>query len=169
MLSLSFARPSTAPIRRIAGLAAMAVLIAACGASSTTSAPTAATNPTAGPGTGGTGAAINVTEADFKIEPSATTTAAGPVTFHITNSGTQAHEFVVVKTDKAADQLPTSSAGTEVEEDGAGLTVVDEAEDIAAGASTDLNITLEAGHYVLLCNVPGHYALGMHVDFTVAP
>jgi uncharacterized cupredoxin-like copper-binding protein len=170
MHDLAFHSPAV-PVRRAAGLAAAAMLLAACGSASTSSAPTAAANPTGGGagGSAGVGGAINVTEADFKIEPSATTAAPGPVTFHITNSGTQVHEFVVLKTDTAGDKLPMATDAPEVQEDATGLTVVDEAEDIAAGATADLSVTLEAGHYVLICNVPGHYTLGMHTDFTVGP
>lgn len=29
-------------------------------------------------------------------------------------------------------------------------------------------MSLPAGHYVLLCNLPGHYAGGMRADLTVA-
>ena len=147
----------------MAGTLGAALLLAACGGATTTSAPTAA-----GATSGGGGAQITVTEADFKIEPSATTAAPGPVTFKITNSGAQVHEFVVVKTETSGDKLPMASGGIEVDEDAAG-TVVDEVEDLAAGASADLDVTLDAGHYVLLCNVSGHYSLGMHADFTVGP
>jgi uncharacterized cupredoxin-like copper-binding protein len=27
---------------------------------------------------------------------------------------------------------------------------------------------LKAGHYALVCNLPGHYKAGMHVDFWTA-
>ena len=152
------------PIRRIAGALGAAVLVASCGGATTTSAPTGA-----GQTTGAGGAQITVTETDFKIEPNPTTAAPGPVTFKISNSASQVHEFVVVKTETPGDQLPLASGGVEVAEDAAGLTVVDEVEDLAAGASADLDVTLDAGHYVLLCNVAGHYSLGMHTDFTVGP
>ncbi|HET9852890.1 MAG TPA: sulfocyanin-like copper-binding protein [Candidatus Limnocylindrales bacterium] len=142
-----------------------AVLLAACGGSGTTPPPTAG-GPPATSGTGATGG-ITATESDFKIEVSAATAAAGPVTFHVTNSGAQTHEFVVIKTDTAADALPTDDSGAEVDEDASGLTVVDEVEDLAPGTSADLDVTLDAGKYVLICNVPGHYQLGMHTEFTV--
>ena len=89
--------------------------------------------------------------------------------FHVTNAGTQVHEFVVIKTEAKADQLPIASSGTEVDEDASALDVVDEVEDLAAGASQDLSVTLDAGHYVVICNVAGHYQLGMHADFTAGP
>lgn len=149
-------------VHRVAGLLETAVLLAACGSSATTPAP----NATTGPGNAGPGA-ITATESDFKIELSTATAAPGPVTFHVTNSGAQTHEFVIIKTDTAQDALPTDDSGNEVDEDAAGLTVVDEVEDLAPGASEDLTATLDAGSYVLICNVAGHYQLGMHTAFTV--
>jgi uncharacterized cupredoxin-like copper-binding protein len=154
-------------------LLGVGLLLAACGNAGTTTAPTtgpiastpAATTPAGSAAAG----AITATESEFKIEMSPTTAAPGPVTFQITNSGTQVHEFVVVKTDVAADALPQKTDEPEVDEDASSLTAVDEVEDIAAGASASLDVTLEAGHYVLFCNVPGHYQLGMHTDFTVGP
>ena len=146
-----------------------AVLFAACGSGTATTAPGNTPAGTASASSSGAGAAITATEADFKIDLSASSAKPGPVTFRITNTGTQVHEFVLVRTDLADDKLPLASPGTEVDEDAGELTAVDEVEDIAAGASADLDVTLEAGHYVLFCNVPGHYPLGMHADFTVAP
>jgi len=29
-------------------------------------------------------------------------------------------------------------------------------------------VTLDAGSYVLICNLPGHYRQGMHSSFTVS-
>jgi uncharacterized cupredoxin-like copper-binding protein len=47
------------------------------------------------------------------------------------------------------------------------LEVVDEVEDIAPGTSAPLNLTLDPGSYAVICNLPGHYANGMHTTFTV--
>ena len=30
-----------------------------------------------------------------------------------------------------------------------------------------LDVSLKAGSYVIICNLPGHYASGMHTAFTV--
>ena len=38
---------------------------------------------------------------------------------------------------------------------------------ISAGVSRKLVLDLPAGHYVLICNVPGHYQLGMRTALTV--
>ena len=96
----------------------------------------------------------------------ATAAKAGSVTFAITNKGTIPHEFVVFKSDLAVDKLPMLADGTAVDEEGAGLTSVDEVEDIAVGATPTLTVTLPAGHYIVICNLPGHYQSGMHAAFT---
>jgi uncharacterized cupredoxin-like copper-binding protein len=54
-----------------------------------------------------------------------------------------------------------------VEEDA--VSVIDEVEETAPGGSASLTVDLASGHYVLFCNVPGHYSQGMHTDFTVNP
>src|SRR5262245_45404591 len=156
-------------MRRIAGIAGAAVLIAACGPGASP-APTAGSLPTAAAGSsagGGGAGTVAVTEVDGKITPATTTAAAGPVTFTITNNGTQTHEFVVIKTDLADDKLPTTADGNEVDETATGVTVVDEVEEVAVGTPATLNVTLQPGNYVFICNIPTHYGLGMHVAFTV--
>ena len=44
---------------------------------------------------------------------------------------------------------------------------VGETGDLAAGASKTITLKLAAGHYALICNLPGHYQAGQHTDFTV--
>ena len=92
---------------------------------------------------------------------------AGDITFDITNDAEQTHEFVVFKTDLAADQLPTDENG-DVDEAGEGVELVDEIEDIEGGSTQSLTVNLDAGSYVLICNLPGHYGQGMHAGFTVS-
>jgi uncharacterized cupredoxin-like copper-binding protein len=58
--------------------------------------------------------------------------------------------------------------------------VVGEVEDIEPGSSKDLTVTLEAGRYVLFCNLiasesdgptmdgRSHFAEGMYAEFTVS-
>ena len=88
---------------------------------------------------------------------------AGSITFTVSNTGTQIHEFVVVKTDLKADAL----AVVDNKIDESVLTPVDEIEDIAVGANPRLTVDLAAGHYVLLCNIESHYEQGMRADFDV--
>jgi uncharacterized cupredoxin-like copper-binding protein len=115
---------------------------------------------------GGTeGAAVPVTLRDFEIELGATSAPAGEVTFEVHNEGPSVHEFVVFQTDLAPDELPTDDDGNVAE--GEDFEPVDEIEDIAVDDDPTLTADLEAGPYVLVCNVPGHYAQGMAAAFTV--
>lgn len=105
---------------------------------------------------------VSVDLKEFSATLSSTEGAAGSVTFNLKNSGTIVHEFVVVKTNLAANAL-TVVAGVVPEE---GMEVMGEVEDLAVGATAPLVLTLPAGHYVAFCNIEGHYAGGMRSDFT---
>jgi uncharacterized cupredoxin-like copper-binding protein len=117
-------------------------------------------------GCGGDEGTVGVTEEDFTITPDETSAPAGDVTFDVQNDAEQTHEFVVFKSDLAPDALPTDDEGL-VDEEGEGLELIDEIEDIEGGSSQSLTVNLDAGSYVLICNLPGHYAQGMHAEFTV--
>jgi uncharacterized cupredoxin-like copper-binding protein len=116
---------------------------------------------------GGAAAAgtVDATLSDFEIGLSDTSAPAGEVIFRVTNDGPSTHEFVVFKTDQPADALPTDENGDVAEGDD--FAPVDEIEDIAPGATPTLAMDLDAGRYVVICNVPGHYRQGMHTSFTV--
>jgi uncharacterized cupredoxin-like copper-binding protein len=101
----------------------------------------------------------------YTMTLSQSSAAAGDVTFHVTNNAAaETHEFVVVRTDLAADSLPLNADGN-VDEDQ--IDGVDEVEDIMPGESKDLTVNLTPGHYALICNIDEHYGQGMHIDFTV--
>jgi uncharacterized cupredoxin-like copper-binding protein len=102
-----------------------------------------------------------VTLSEFKISPSPKSVSHGKVTFNVKNKGDMEHELVVIKTTTAASKLPVS--GGKASEKGA----VGRVGDIAGGKSKKLTLNLKAGHYVLICNLPGHYKGGMYSDFTV--
>jgi uncharacterized cupredoxin-like copper-binding protein len=105
------------------------------------------------------------------IKLSADSATAGKVTFHVSNDGARTHEFVVLKTDTQAGTFPIGSFEGEsnrIDEDDAGKNV-GETGDMEAGSTKDLAITLKPGHYAVVCNLPGHYRMGMHQDFWVIP
>jgi uncharacterized cupredoxin-like copper-binding protein len=105
------------------------------------------------------------------IHLSAAAAPAGKVTFLVTNEGTKTHEFVVLATTKLADSFPIVSFEGEanrIDEDAKGVTNVGETGDMDPGAIMPLTVDLASGHYALVCNLPGHYAMGMHQDFWVA-
>ncbi len=111
------------------------------------------------------GDAVDVALADFSIDPAATTEVAGHVTFVVSNGGLGEHEFLVARTDLAADALPLTAGGAEVDE--AQLDVVARIEPFAAGDTHSVTANLDPGAYVLVRNLPGHYELGMRVSFSV--
>lgn len=101
------------------------------------------------------------------IQLGTSTVKAGPVTLDVRNAadGSVVHELVVLKTDLADGALPVRD-GQVLE---GKLRKVGEVEDVAPGKSRRLTLKLAAGHYVLLCNKPGHYSMGMHTSLVVAP
>jgi cytochrome c oxidase subunit 2 len=100
---------------------------------------------------------------EWAVEPASGSVEAGTVTFAVTNDGAVPHEFVVVRTDLAADELPVE--GGRVDE--SGLDVVGRTQQLLGDETENLTVDLQAGSYVLLCNIPAHYDLGMTVGFTV--
>jgi uncharacterized cupredoxin-like copper-binding protein len=163
------------PRRGLVLLAVVGLMFAACsggnddtgGASGATiGGPTKVTAATGGSGTTGA-ASVDVTEKDFAIAVDASTVDAGTIAFSIRNEGPSPHEFVIFKTDLAPDQLPLNDDGT-VDEEGEGVEHIDEVEDIAPGSTEPLEVDLDAGSYVFICNLPGHYTSGMNVGFTVS-
>lgn len=116
---------------------------------------------------------VNVTLQEWAVVPDAESAPAGEITFAVTNDGPDdVHEFVIIRTDLEPGDLPTDATGA-VDEAGAGMEVIDEIEDLAVGDTQEVTVTLEAGNYVLICNVysadeqEAHYAEGMRVAFTV--
>lgn len=124
---------------------------------------------------GDEGGTVDVTLQEFAVVPAEASVSAGEVTFNVTNEGPEdVHEFVVFQTDLAADALPTAEDGS-VDEEGEGVELIDEIEDIPVGESPSLTVDLEAGSYVLICNIVEeeedgtvivHYAEGMRTGFT---
>lgn len=116
----------------------------------------------------GASGSITANLSDTAIQLSRGTASAGKVTFTITNATTsgQKHEFVIVQTDLAADQLPKNAEGLVDEEK---LTSFGEQGDIEPGKTVDLTVELHPGRYLMICNLPGHYNAGMHTEFNVSP
>jgi uncharacterized cupredoxin-like copper-binding protein len=109
---------------------------------------------------------VTVAEQEYIIAPTPTSVAAGPAEFRVTNNGNATHEFVLVKTDLADGALPRTADG-KVDMTASSVTVVGQAQNIVAGASARVAATMAPGHYVMVCNITGHYAAGMHSAFDV--
>ena len=96
----------------------------------------------------------------------------GTVSFVVTNEGTKTHEFVVLQSETPAADFPIVSFEGEanrIDEDAKGVTNVGETGDMEPGTQMVLTIDMSAGHYAAVCNLPGHYAMGMHEDFWAVP
>lgn len=126
--------------------------------------PEATEEPANGDGDAG-GSAVDVTVAEFSVTPSETSVSAGTITFSVTNDGAQPHNLKVIASDLAPDALPVDDDAFVADE--AEIDVVATTSDISVGETEDLVVELEAGSYVLICNVPSHYTSGMTVSFTV--
>jgi len=99
--------------------------------------------------------------------------AAGTVSLRVVNQGAATHELVVlplpagqaagaraVGADGRVDE--TGSLGEASRGCGAG-----EGDGIAAGATGWVTLSLQAGRYELVCNLPGHYQAGMYAELDV--
>ena len=100
---------------------------------------------------------------DFKIASDHATVPPGRTVFAIRNHASMAHEVKVIKTDLDADKLPIDGAAAKAKEDGK----VGELLNISAGGSRKLVLDLVPGRYLLICNIAGHYQLGMRVSLEV--
>ena len=106
---------------------------------------------------------------DFKIHVGTRPLHSGVVVLGLRNEGPTVHELLVARTNLPADHLPLGKDGLSVDEDAKVVNVVKELEEVQLGDVHDLAVTLPAGHYVLFCNLEGHYLGGMHADLVVQP
>jgi uncharacterized cupredoxin-like copper-binding protein len=118
------------------------------------------------PATVGTGS-VNGTEEEWKIALDSYTHAAGSITFDLTNNGTIAHEFLIVRSDKFATQLLADVDATTKRIDEALIDVIDEQPEYEPGVPGSVTVNLTPGHYVVMCNIEAHYRAGMYADFDV--
>lgn len=109
----------------------------------------------------------------MSIATSASTVPAGQVSLRVRNAGWMVHELVVLP-------LPPGGVGTRpigrdgrVSEAGSVGEVSNScgegvADGIAPGAAGWVTLQLAPGRYELICNLPGHYAMGMFIELDVA-
>jgi plastocyanin len=117
---------------KLVAIALLALVLAGCGSDdSSTSA--------------GTSSSLQVSETDFKLDPSSLTVdAAGTVTISAVNDGGTEHALEI---------------------EGAG--VEEETETIAPGESAEVTVDLKAGRYEMYCPIGNHRELGMEGTIVV--
>ncbi|MGZ6544584.1 MAG: sulfocyanin-like copper-binding protein [Actinomycetota bacterium] len=97
---------------------------------------------------------------------------AGTVSFRVWNTGTITHEFVIMPMPPGGPgSRPVGSDG-KVSEDGSlgeasRSCAAGTGEGIEPGALGWVTVRLAPGSYELICNLPGHYAMGMYTGLTV--
>ena len=97
------------------------------------------------------------------------TLATGHHTVGLTNNGKEGHEIVIFRTTLPADNLPLNSDGDVNEESPQLTSVGDSGDALPPGQTKSFTTTdLQPGHYVAVCNLPGHYKLGMHINLQVS-
>jgi uncharacterized cupredoxin-like copper-binding protein len=110
---------------------------------------------------------VTATESDFTIHLSAAHVAEGPFALVANNRGPSAHELVVFRTSLASGKLPLDSAGNVIENSPQMVKVADSGASVPPGQSRTLYTVLTPGNYVFVCNLPGHYRLGMRAALVV--
>lgn len=97
----------------------------------------------------------------------------GVVSIVAVDVGSLRHEVVVLplQGDRTVGSRPVGTDGT-VDEAGSSAEASSSCSDgtgtgISSGTSGWVSTTLTAGRYELVCNLPGHYAAGMHALLTV--
>jgi uncharacterized cupredoxin-like copper-binding protein len=100
---------------------------------------------------------------DYKIVVNVPSAKAGKIKIGVRNLAAMEHSFEVIKTDLPSDKLPVDGASAKAKEDGK----VGEIKSIPAAKSASVTVDLQPGKYAFICNIAGHYQLGMHTGFSV--
>ena len=111
---------------------------------------------------------VSVVVTNFRISMP-TVLRPGRHTFALTNGGSVPHELLVFRTDLPGDGLPVGPDGDVVEDSPLLVKLVDSGNATSPGASASVpsSGSFTPGHYVAVCNLPGHYRLGMWLNVTV--
>lgn len=100
---------------------------------------------------------------DYKVVTNVATIRAGETKIGVRNRGSQPHDLVLLRTDLAPDKLPYDVGRARADEPG----LVARTKELRAGGTAAVTATLEPGQYVIICNVAGHYGLGMRTSLRV--
>ena len=105
------------------------------------------------------------TLADFSLHLSATPIHTGTNQLLIYNNGDEQHELVVFKIDQPVEALALTPEGDLNEEV---LTNVSDGDNVAPKTTATRTVDLtEAGTYLFVCNLPGHFKKGMFTTVTL--
>jgi uncharacterized cupredoxin-like copper-binding protein len=137
----------------------------AAGAAPSGASPSPAASASAAPSASAATNTIGLSEWKVAV---ATTITPGTSTFSISNIGTIPHELLVFKSDLQPSAYPVDAAGN-IEEEGAGVTLLSDGDNVDPGGSQVRAIDLTPGTYLFVCNIPGHFKAGMFTVVTITP
>lgn len=108
---------------------------------------------------------VSVSLSDHSITLDVAAVRPGKVVFEITNGSESKleHEFVVLRSELDPASLPVKEGKVEEGK----VRNVGEVEGIRPGKTKRLALTLKEGHYSIICNVVGHYEMGMNTALLV--
>lgn len=106
---------------------------------------------------------VDVVLKEWATDAKAARVQAGDVYFLVDNQGKEPHELVVVQTDQAPDKLPVEYGRVPESK----VKIIGEIEPFAGESKAGKAFKLTRGKYVLICNIAGHYELGMRTAFAV--
>jgi uncharacterized cupredoxin-like copper-binding protein len=109
---------------------------------------------------------VDMSKATLGIKTSRASAQAGDVTFEVTNTSKEmVHEMILLYLKDPTKPLAYLDKEFRVDEDKSGDK--GEVSELDPGKSGTLTVTLQPGKYLLICNVPGHYAAGQWTEFEV--
>jgi len=124
--------------------------------------------PSYGPGMTGQGPGImsRGMMGAMSVRTNVTSVKAGKITFEVTNlSRSIVHEIIVVPVENANAPLPYDYSTGQIP--GKQIKMLGQTEEMQPNAEKTITLDLKPGIYLLICNVPGHYAAGMWTPLTV--
>lgn len=104
---------------------------------------------------------VDVVLKEWATDAKAARVRAGDVYFFVDNQGKAPHELVVIRTDQAPDKLSVEHGRVPESK----VEIIGEIEPFAGESKAGKAFKLAKGNYVLICNIAGHYELGMRTAF----
>ncbi len=109
-------------------------------------------------------ARVGISLSDNSIAVGPTTAAAGAITFTVKNVGSVVHSMVILRTDLDHAKIPADPKDASKVQEAGKIAATGQ---LAPGETKELVLDLASGKYVVVCNEPAHYLIGMHTGLTV--
>ena len=145
------------------------ILAAVAGALTTGCGGSSSSTTTTTQGGEATGTTTEIKLGDFFFDPKSATAKPGSVTIAAPNEGQVEHELVLFKTNMDPAELPTEAGGGVDEEKlDKEAEEIGEIADVEPGDTQSGQFDLKPGKYVMFCNLPGNYAMGIFLSLNLS-